>query len=57
MPSPVGRDSLEAFQETIWARVIASQKLSRDSGETIFAPRHQDVSQGPLGGVSELRGP
>ena len=24
----------EAFQEKVWARVIASQKLSRDSGET-----------------------
>ena len=23
--------------------------MSRDSGETIFAARHQDVSQGPLG--------
>ena len=45
-----GRETvLEAFQETIWARVIASQKFSRDSGETIFAARHQDVSQGPLG--------
>ena len=38
----------EAILETIWARVITSQKLSRDSGETIFAARHQDVSQGPL---------
>ena len=32
-------------------RVIASQKMSRDSGESIFAARHQDVSQGPLGRV------
>ena len=39
----------EAFYETIWARVIESQKLPRDSGESIFAARHQDVSQGPLG--------
>ena len=31
-------------------RVIASQKLPRDSRETIFAARHQSVSQGPLGG-------
>ena len=30
-------------------RVIASQKLPRDSGESIFAARHQDVSQGPSG--------
>ena len=30
-------------------RVIESQKLPRDSGESIFAARHQDVSQGPLG--------
>ena len=39
----------EAFKETIWARVIESQKLPRDNGESIFAARHQDVSQGPLG--------
>ena len=39
----------EAFLETICARVIASQKLPRDSGESIFAARHQDASQGPLG--------
>ena len=30
-------------------RVIASQKLPPDTGETIFAARHQSVSQGPLG--------
>ena len=30
-------------------RVAASQKLLRDSGEAIFAARHQDASQGPLG--------
>ena len=30
-------------------KVIASQKLPRDSGESIFAARHQDASQGPLG--------
>ena len=30
-------------------RVIASQKLLRDSGESIFAARHQDVSQGRQG--------
>ena len=29
-------------------RVITSQKLLRDSGESMFAARHQDVSQGPL---------
>ena len=40
-----GRHSRRQF----WVMVIASQKLSRDSGETIFAARHQDVSQGPLG--------
>ena len=50
-----GRETvLEAFQETIWARVIASQKSSRDSGESIFAARHQGVSQGPLGGSPRL---
>ena len=31
------------------ARVIESQKLPRDNRESIFAARHQDVSQGPLG--------
>ena len=31
-------------------RVVASQKLPRDSGESIFAARHQDVSRGPQGG-------
>ena len=35
--------------DNLVARVIASQKLPRDSGETIFAARHQSVSQGPLG--------
>ena len=39
----------EAFYETTWARVIESQKLPRESGESIFAARHQDASQGPLG--------
>ena len=48
-----GETVWEALWEAIWARVIASQKLSRDSGETIFAPRHQDVSQGPLGTESD----
>ena len=45
-----GRETvLEAFWETIWVRAIASQKLLRDSGESISAARHQDVSQGALG--------
>ena len=47
-----GEANWEAFLETILVRVIASQKLSRDStarGESIFAARHQDASQGPLG--------
>ena len=30
-------------------RAIAIQKLLRDSGESIFAARHLDVSQGSLG--------
>ena len=29
-------------------RETASQQLPRDSGESIFAARHQDVSQVPL---------
>ena len=44
----------EAFQETIRVRVIESQKLPRDNGESIFAARHQDVSQGPLGSVRQI---
>ena len=39
----------EAFKEAIWVRVFACQKLPRDNGESIFAARHWDVSQGPLG--------
>ena len=30
-------------------RIIANQKLPRDSGESILAARPQGVSQGPLG--------
>ena len=41
---------------TIWTRVIESQKLPRDNGESIFAARHQDVSQGSLG-FREINGP
>ena len=37
------------FKRQLWARVIESQKLPRDSKESIFAARHQDVSQGPQG--------
>ena len=37
----------EAFSETIWVRVIASQKLPQDSGESSFAARHLDILQGP----------
>ena len=49
MPSLVGETQFERhFRRPIRARAIASQKLSRDSGESIFAARHQGVSQGPL---------
>ena len=49
-PSLVGeRQFGRHFRRYLGARVIASQRLSRDSGESIFAARHQDVSQGPLG--------
>ena len=44
-----GETVWEAFSETIWARVVVSQTFPRDNGETIFATRCQDVSQGPLG--------
>ena len=37
------------FKRQFGRRVNASQKLPRDSGESIFAARQQDVSQGPLG--------
>ena len=44
------RDSLGGvLGDNLGERVIASQKLSRDSRETSFAVRHQDVSQRPLG--------
>ena len=49
MPSVVGERQFWRYYRRHWARVIASQKLSRDSGESIFAARHQGVSQGPLG--------
>ena len=42
--------NLRGILRGIWVRVIASQKSPRDSGESIFAARHQDASQGPLGG-------
>ena len=48
--SLVGGEAIrESFEETIYLRVIASQKLTRDNGESIFTARHLDVSQGPLG--------
>ena len=37
------------FKKQLGEGVIASQKLPRDISESIFAARHQDVSQGPLG--------
>ena len=50
-----GREAIwEAFKETIWARVIASQKLPRDSGESIFAATHSDVSQGDFDPLFDL---
>ena len=48
-PSCGGEAIWEAFKETIWVRLTTSQKLPRDSGESIFAARHQDASHGPLG--------
>ena len=44
-----GRGNLGGNLRDNLAGVIASQKLQRDSGESIFAARHQDASQGPLG--------
>ena len=40
---------MEAFYETIWARLTESQKLPRDRGESIFAARHQRCLAGPSG--------
>ena len=60
LPSPRGQFSKspkknpllwgEAIWEAcpVWERVIASQRLLRDNGESIFATMHLDVSQGPL---------
>ena len=47
------RASLVGNLGEIGAKVIASQILSRDSGEAVFATRHQGVSQGPLGRVAQ----
>ena len=45
-----GRGNLGGIlRDNLVARVIESQKLPRDSGESIFAARHQGVSHGPLG--------
>ena len=46
--------TLEVFcnkfgRDGIWVSAIASQQLPRDSGESIFAARQQDVSQGSVG--------
>ena len=41
-------------RDNLVVRVIASQKWPRDSGESIFAARHQDASQGPLGGCKRF---
>ena len=41
------------LRDNLVVRVIASQKLPRHSGESIFAARHLDVSQGPLGDFPE----
>ena len=48
-PSLAGERDWEAFYETIRVRVIASQRLSRDNGETFFAPIHLDVLDGLSG--------
>ena len=39
----------EAFYEAIWARVIESQKLPRDSGESIFCREASRCLAGPSG--------
>ena len=44
-----GEASWEAFEETIWARVIESHKLPRDSGESIFCCEASRCLAGPSG--------
>ena len=44
------------LRDNLVARVIESQKLPRDSGELIFAARHQDVSQGLWVGFFHVKG-
>ena len=49
MSSLVGeRQFRRHFERQFGVRVIASQKLPRDSGESICAARHQDVSHEAL---------
>ena len=54
LPLLWGRDNLgRHLRDNLDEGNFASQKMPRDSGESIFAARHQDVSQGPLGNRNE----
>ena len=48
-PTLKGRGNCGHILWDIWAGVVASQKLPRDSGESSLAAKHSDVSQGPVG--------
>ena len=47
--SPTGKGIFSSFKITPAARVIARQLRDKNCLGAIFAPGHQDVSQGPLG--------
>ena len=49
--SPTGEGIFSSFKITPAVRVIARQLRDKNCPGAIFAPGHQDVSQGPLGGI------
>ena len=51
-PSPTGEGIFPSCKITPAVRVIARQLRDKNCPGAIFAPGHQDVSQGPLGGWS-----
>ena len=51
--SPTGEGIFSSFKITPAARVIARQLRDKNCLGAIFAPGHQDVSQGPLGRIAD----
>ena len=52
--SPTGEGIFSSFKTTPAVRVIARQLRDKNCPGAIFAPGHQDVSQGPLGWTVEI---